>query len=112
MSRVDSPPGNDLILFQVVTYSGLIDLSGGGSTKAGDAQGSPSPSHLSPSMIVYEEKHSKDKFKLELLMGEMLSVGTLKHLWRGTLTFGAESRVRNSEAGSCFRPIDFHITQL
>ena len=34
----------------------LMDLSGRGTTRAGDSQGTPTQSHISPSVLVYEDK--------------------------------------------------------
>jgi len=38
-----------------VTDSGLVGSDGRSATRAEDAQGTPTQSHISPSMLVYEE---------------------------------------------------------
>ena len=38
--------------------SGLVGSTDGGTTRAEDAQGTPTQSHISPSILVYEENHA------------------------------------------------------
>ena len=38
----------------IISYSGSWDLSERGTTTAGDVQGTPTQSHVSPSILVYQ----------------------------------------------------------
>jgi len=43
-------------MYSTFNISDSLDLSGRGTTRTEDAQGTPTQSHISPSKLVYEEK--------------------------------------------------------
>ena len=60
--------GNDCIKMNIkVVDSGLVGSadSGRGTTRAEDAQGTPTESHLSPSMLVYEDNILSNTYDFE-----------------------------------------------
>jgi len=87
-------------------HTRITELSGWGAARAEDAQGAPTQSHISPSILVYEEKNFQ---VVQLFRGPSLLYTTLPHSTISREEYGAYIRCRaNMEQKSTVERI-WHI---
>jgi len=87
---------------------GWLNGSGRGAVRAEDAQGIPTQSHISPSMLAYEEIQGDS---CSWLSRAQVSC-TVKQFRGGFKNTYFAEMCSGSEEGSYLRLIDFSITQL
>ena len=86
--------------------------SGRGAARAEDAQGTPTQSHISSSILVYEENIRQGQDLVRAFTSKSLKRFKLSPLRSEAVECLVHESLRGSEEGSYLRLIDFCITQL
>jgi len=74
-SRPDSGLGLRHFQYEILPSCSLLDRLGRGTTRANDAQGTPTQSHISPRILVYEDYRQRREASLPTSVLDQLTTG-------------------------------------